>query len=305
MIAKIVKGRGFKGAVNYILDAEKGTKLLDAEGVRLKNKASIIQSFITQAKLNPKLVKSVGHISLSFSVQDKDKITDQMMLQVAREYMRRMNIKEAQYIVARHFDKEHPHIHLCFNRVDNNGKTISDKNDRFRSEKICKELTAEYGLYLSSGKEQVKTNRLKEPDKTKYEIYSALKELVPKVRGWDQLKQSLNRQHIDIHFKTKGHTDEIQGVTFTKNGYSFTGSKIDRMFSYSKIDNQLSQNNHMERNMQQTANSPSYPDRSIESLISSIGGLFDFQPNGTNHEDEILANKLYNRKKKKKKGRRL
>src|SRR3712207_2265198 len=86
-----------------------------------------------------------------------------------------MGIRDTQYIIGRHFDKEHPHVHIAFNRIDNNGKTISDRNDRFRSEKICKELTAKYGLYFAGGKEKVKEYRLKEPDKTKYEIYQTLK----------------------------------------------------------------------------------------------------------------------------------
>ena len=57
-----------------------------------------------------------------------------------------------------------------FNRIDNNGKTISDRIDCFRSEKIRKELTREFGLYFAFEKEKVKENRLWEPDKMKYEI---------------------------------------------------------------------------------------------------------------------------------------
>lgn len=65
-MAKIVKGKGFKGCVNYILDKNKDASILDADGVRLKSKASIIRSFIIQALLNSNLSKSVGHISLNF-----------------------------------------------------------------------------------------------------------------------------------------------------------------------------------------------------------------------------------------------
>ena len=89
--------------------------------------------------------------------------------------MEKMGIRDTQYIIGRHYDKEHPHVHIAFNRVDNNGRTISDRNDRYRSERICKELTRKYGLYFANGKEQVKTHRLKEPDKTRYEIYQVLK----------------------------------------------------------------------------------------------------------------------------------
>jgi hypothetical protein len=105
-----------------------------------------------------------------------------------------MGIRNTQFIIGRHHDKQHPHIHIIFNRIDNNGKTISDKNDRFRSEKICKQLTEKYDLYFASGKENVKIHRLKEPEKTKYEIYEALKAAVPKCRNWNALTHELKKQ---------------------------------------------------------------------------------------------------------------
>ena len=148
-MAKITKGSSFKGVVKYVIDEKKEAQILDMDGLRLKNLSSIIESFVTQAGINGRVSKPVGHISLDFSAQDKAKLTDKVMVQIARDYMKRMRITDTQYIIVRHFDREHPHIHLVFNRVGNNGKTISDSNDRYRSEKICKELTRKYGLYYS------------------------------------------------------------------------------------------------------------------------------------------------------------
>ena len=243
MMAKIVKGQGFKGVVNYILDKSKGTELLDSEGVRLKSTETIIQSFISQAEMNPRLKNPVGHISLNFSAQDCDKISNELMVKISREYMKQMGISDTQYIIGRHYDKEHPHLHIVFNRVDNNGHTISDRNDRFRSEKICKELTQKNNLYFALGKENVKDHRLREPDKTKYQIYHSLKTIIPQCHNWDQIIEDLKSQNIDVTFKFKGNTKEIQGIIFNKNGYSFNGSKVDRQFSFSKINYQLKINN--------------------------------------------------------------
>ena len=243
MIAKIMKGSGFKGVINYILDPKKGTELIDSLGVRTDGINHIVQSFIDQTELNPRVSKVVGHISLSFSVQDSPKLNNEWMAQIVREYMEKMGIKDTQYIIGRHFDKEHPHVHIAFNRIDNNGKTISDRNDRFRSEKICKELTAKHGLYFADGKEKVKEHRLKEPDKTKYEIYQALKAEITRCRDWKTLLSHLKMQDIDVRFKYKGNSQEVQGIIFEKNGYHFNGSKVDRGFSYSKIDFALQQNN--------------------------------------------------------------
>lgn len=244
MIAKIVQGQGFKGVVNYILDEAKNTELLSSEGIRLKNQNTIIQSFVMQAEMNLRLSKPVCHISLDFSVQDKNKLNNELMVEIANNYMKQMGISNTQYIIARHHDKEHPHLHIVFNRVNNAGKTISDRNDRFRSEEICKVVTEEYGLYFAKGKENVKEHRLREPDKTKYEIYNILKNTIPNCKNWPELINQLQKQDVNVNFKYKGKTKEVQGVIFAKNNLTFNGSRVDRQFSFSKIDFQLKKNHY-------------------------------------------------------------
>ena len=304
MIAKIMKGSGFKGVINYILDPKKGTELIDSSGVRTDSISHIAQSFIDQTELNPRVGKVVGHISLSFSVQDSSKLSNEFMIQTAHEYMEKMGIKDTQYIIGRHFDKEHPHVHIAFNRIDNNGKTISDCNDRFKSEKICKELTTKYGLYFADGKEKVKEHRLKEPDKTKYEIYQALKTEIARCRVWKNLLTHLKKQDVDVRFKYKGNSQEVQGIIFEKNGYHFNGSKVDRSFSYSKIDFALQQNNREhEQQMQGTLNLISNVASVTSGLANDLieGGLGLFQSHGT------VPAEVYNtlEKKKKKKKRKI
>jgi len=239
MIAKIVKGKCFRGVVTYVLDEKKGKELLSSEGLRLKDTEFIIQSFENQLELNKRITKPVYHISLDFSANDKAKLTNDLMVEIGKAYMAKMNMGDTKYLIARHYDKDHPHIHLIINRVNFNGKTITDKNDRLRSERICKELIHQHELYFAKGKEQVKTHRLKGADKTKYEIYEALKLGIPQCQDWKELANQLREKGIAISFKYKGNTEEIQGVTFRKDELSFNGSKVDRQFSYSKISYQL------------------------------------------------------------------
>jgi len=246
MIAKITTGGDFAGAVNYILDPKKAAELLTGEGVRLKNTNSITKSFVAQTELNSRVSKPVGHISLDFSVQDKAKLNNEFLLKISDDYLNKMGIINTQFIIARHYDKEHPHIHIVYNRVNNQGKTISNKNDRYRSEKICKELTRKNDLYFAKGKENVNVHRLKEPDKTKYEIYCCLKEFVPKCKDMDELEAKLNRVGITVNYKWRGNTNIVQGILFTQNDLKFNGSKIDRQFSYSKIKYKLDENRRQE-----------------------------------------------------------
>lgn len=308
MIAKIVQGRGFKGAVNYVLD-KKNARLLFAQGVRLKDKASIIQSFITQSKLKPKISKPVAHISLDFSAQDKGRLTDKLIVGVAHEYLDKMGYANTQYIIARHHDTDHPHIHLVINRIDNEGNRISDKNEKLRNTKICMELTKKYGLYIASGKENVKEHRLKEPDKTKYEIYRVLQTVTLECRNWKELDAKLRKSGVTVELRKNGSTDKIQGVRFGKNGYEFNGSKIDRAFSYSKISYQLQQNELSMAAQSKSAHRSTNEGFSyaVGATVSSLGGLFDLM-NPSSGYDEDRAEYLRQealKKKRRKKGRRL
>ncbi|GHU09075.1 hypothetical protein FACS189431_6500 [Alphaproteobacteria bacterium] len=182
-------------------------------------------------------------------------------------------------------------------------KTVSDRNDRYRSEKICKELTAKYELYFAQGKENVKRHRLKEPDKTKYKIFDTLNATIPKCKNWTELKKELQKQDIAISFKYKGNTDEVQGVMFQKNRYTFNGSKIDRQFSYSKIDYQLNQNDKAQDIHLSARNHSQNQSSVLENVGSVLGGLFDIQPSGMDYDpDEAELLKQYKPKKKKKRG---
>lgn len=306
MMAKIVKGSGARGVVDYILDSKKQATLIDCQGVLLNDNASIARSFIVQSRLNPRVDKFIGHISLSFSKQDLPRLTDELMIQISREYMEKMGIRDTQYIIGRHYDKEHPHVHIAFNRVNNNGKTISDRNDRYRSERICKELTRKYGLYFANGKEQVKTHRLKEPDKSRYEIYQVLQREVARCTDWNTLLKRLKAEGIDVRFKYKGNTNEIQGIVFTKNGYHFNGSKIDRSFSYSKIDKALKANaqGESQRQYEPQHTQTSHIDNRESELISGSLGLFEFTSSpDTDNQEEAEFRRLMQQKKKKKKTR--
>ena len=235
------------------------------------------------------------------------------MAGIALEYMERMGIRDTQFFIARHFDKEHPHVHIAFNRIDNNGNTISDRHERLRSTRNCKELTMKYGLHMAVSKDNVKRNRLKEPDKTKYELYDILKKEVGRCGNWNVLVANLKRQGVEVSFKHKGQTNEVQGVVFTKNGYRFNGSKVDRRFSYSKIDAALQRNRYNER-MGMTAKvhdvaTPNTPSGSARNELFS-GSLGLLNGNGSSYNAaDTEANQemaeMLRRKKKRKRGMRL
>ncbi len=237
MMGDLKKRASFARVVNYVNNPKKA-RLIDSKDVRLDDNTTIARSMQGQADDKPgrKLKTPVYHISLDFAHEDALKLTDALMVEIAREYMRRMGIMNTQYIVCRHTDREHQHLHIVANRVDNDGNTISTGNDRVRNVKICKALTREYGLHFSKGKMNVKRDRLRGKDKVKYQIYDAIKAALPRCSCWSDLCDRLAKQGIGVKFKYDRSKGKILGVSFTKGEISFSGSRIDRSMSFYKLD---------------------------------------------------------------------
>jgi len=234
------KRASFAKLVNYVNNPKKA-RLIDSKDVRLDNNATIAASMQGQADDKPgrKLNNPVYHISLNFVHEDAPKLTDALMAEIAREYMKRMGIVNTQYIVCRHTDKEHQHLHIVANRVDNDGNTISDRNDAIRNVAVCKALTREYGLHFSKGKVNVKRDRLRGKDKVKYQIHDAVKASLSHCNSWSELCDRLAKQGIGVSFKFDKRNGNIVGVLFTKDDISFSGSRIDRSMGFFKLDKQF------------------------------------------------------------------
>lgn len=236
MIGKIVTGKSFGGAVEYVLRKEK-VRLLDSDGVDTESIRSIIDDFNFQRKARREIAKVVGHISLSFHRDDAPTLTDDRMRELAAAYMECMGIADTQYIVARHNDTEHPHLHIIYNRVKYDRTLVADKNERRRNVKVCKQLKRRYGLTFSNGKRDIKSEWLHGADKVRQEVFDAITRILPKCDRIADLSAKLKRQGIGVQFVHRGNDPKkaVQGVTFTKDGLTFKGSQVDRKFSYAGL----------------------------------------------------------------------
>lgn len=293
MTAKIIKGTNFSGAIGYMLSKKEKAEILKAEGIRTEPKELTAKCFELQASMHPSVKKPVWHISLNFPIQDKNKLTNEKMVEIAEAYLQKMNIRNTQYLIVRHHDREHPHIHICINRIDNDGKLISDKNEKFRSTKICRELTEKHGLFFATGKENVNRERLIGYDKTKYEVFDALQRAIPKSKTWKELQRNLRKDGITFELKTSGKTTNIQGIIFEKDGIKINGSKVDRNCSFLKIDRQIKDNafhalQEAERQNWQT----NFVEGAVDTFSAIIGQFNVFSLPDSPHYDATLAEYL-------------
>ena len=243
MIAKIIKGADFGGVISYMLSKEEGKAMvLACNNIGFTDQNLCAHEFALQASMRPNVQKPVCHTILSFSASDTERLTSEMMVKIDNEYLAKMGYGDTLSLIVRHSDRQHSHLHICINRIGNDGKTISDRNEKYRSTKICKELTERYGLTIGEGKQKVDRPRLRGEDKLRYEIFDAIKAALLHSKNWKDFVADLERQGIATRFKTKGNTDVVQGIIFEKDGCSFSGSKIDRSCSFSRLNAEIARN---------------------------------------------------------------
>ncbi len=254
MIAKLGKGAGFGGCAKYDLDQghrnNKDARLLAAEGVPLKvnpdggisvNARDIGRAFRAQAlALNPDVKQPVGRAMLAFNPKDTPRLTDEYLVKIAREYMERMGIVNTQYTIVRHSEKAHQHVHIIYNRVDNDGKLISDSNNYYRSVAICKDITLREGLAMGESKTQSKSVPNDPEERLRYEMARTVKKCVGAVSSLRGLQISTARHGITTTIKTNPNTGRPNGISFTAKDdggtpHTFKGSSLDRGLSIGNI----------------------------------------------------------------------
>lgn len=244
MIAKIKTRADFGGIVNYANDQKnkkKSATLLACEGICAINNKTIADSFQIQASLRPKVKSPMKHVSLAFSPQDtirfpNDEKGNALMVEIAKKWMDQMGIRNTQYIIARHHDTEHPHCHIVFNRIDNDGNLISDSNERIRNAKVCRAFIKEYKLYFAPKNSKARNkSRLRPHQLHKYNLRSSTLDALAVSRSWHDFLHMLKEKGIDVRFNRAENSDNIRGISFCMDEFSIAGSKLDSDLSFNRL----------------------------------------------------------------------
>jgi len=149
MIAIQKIGKSFLGALNYNLkklyhpDPKKRAELLESNFTSTDSR--VIQRELSLVRsLRPNLNRYVYHTSLNFSKEDL--LDNGKLLTIAQDYLRESGYTNNQYMIFRHYDADHPHIHLLVNRITFDGDVVSDSNNYKKSEAILRKLEHQYNL---------------------------------------------------------------------------------------------------------------------------------------------------------------
>ena len=155
MIAKISATENLGGALGYnFKKVEKGEASIllaaelyqDKEGTYTMAKVFADMQALIPEKCRTK--KTVFHCSLN--PHPDEKLSNETLMQIAKEYMEALGYGKQPYIVFKHNDIVREHIHIVSLRVDSRGRKINDKFEKRRSKKITDTLEKRFGLIPSS-----------------------------------------------------------------------------------------------------------------------------------------------------------
>ena len=234
MTAKILMRQSFSRTTNYVFKDGR-SEVIDSRGILATDPLTAASSFNVQAMLHPGVKRPVGHICISFHPDDTSKLTNGLMVELCEAWMKGMGISDTQYLLVRHYDTKHPHMHLVFNRINDYGELISDKMWYVRNERVCKEIKRRYGLTFSPGKQNVNLDRLRTSDRRRYQMYLDVKSALGEAKSFAEFQALLSKNGISVSIKRSSKTSQAQGIIFTRGDYSVKGSKLDRSLGLGKI----------------------------------------------------------------------
>lgn len=168
------------------------------------------------------------------------------MREIGREYLEESEFTQHQFIMFRHHDAEHPHLHILVSRIGYDGKVMSDSNDFAKCEVILRRLEKKHNLseVVSSKNAQrraVTKNELEMVKRTstpskKMRMQYIIKEslqLNPKP-SCIEFVQRLQAKGVSVQFN-QASTGYVSGISYSYKGMTITGSKLGNDFKWATV----------------------------------------------------------------------
>ncbi|EKT3957198.1 TPA: relaxase/mobilization nuclease domain-containing protein [Flavobacterium psychrophilum] len=207
-------------------------KLIGNSGYDIEQEFKVYQNLNSNAKFNT--------ISVVLSPDPKDgrRLTNADYKEITNSYLEKMNLQENQHIAYVHRDRDHTHIHVYINRIDDKGKAYNDSFISKKTQHIVAEIAKEKGLISARDKMYQNINKqnshLKE---IKTEIFKKHQTVLKNNPGtFSKYKDEMKKLGLEVK-PTINKQGEIQGFriidTETKN--DFKASEINRSMSVGNL----------------------------------------------------------------------
>lgn len=272
MISKIFKHSNFLNTLQYVLGKEKSS--LIHTNMNGDTPRELAGEFAAIGRAKPQLQKACAHMILSVAHRDIDHpkgefhehLTDEQYALIGSRYLQEMEfvgeeeLASSLFVIARHEDKSHEHIHIIASRIRMDGEVVSDSWDWYRSEVAARKLEKEFGLQISPCSSEriaselvelgieatVTDNMMRSPSikelKNKSEKPSVRQLIADRIDlaienspSYTQFITRLREFDVYVRPRLSKNSQQIQGVSFRLNGIEIAGGRIGRGYSINQL----------------------------------------------------------------------
>jgi hypothetical protein len=237
MIASAVKGTGFRGAVEYDITKE-GGRVIDTN-MASENPRELAAEFGKIRALRPKLAKAVLHVSLSAAPGEH--LNDAQWQSVATRYLQKMGFDNNQFVVTRHTDTAHEHIHIVANRIRFDGSVTTDSQDYQRQEKVMREIERDFGLRAVAPSRDAERRaptrgeiegaiRTGEPS-AKQQLQQLCDAAAKGCRSFTQYQDRLEAASVELVPVVQMEGAKLSGLSYRLDGVMMKGSDLGKAYS--------------------------------------------------------------------------
>ena len=246
MIGKQFQSSDFKPVLEYVHN-KSGAKLISSNMVG-KEPVQLTKEFKISKGYGNRVKKCVYHVSLSASPLEK--LSDEKWAEIGQAYLKKMEFDGNQYVIYRHTDREHEHIHIIASRVRVfKGSVVSDSWNYRRSEKVIRELEKQFNLLTPSSRsvdnETVPT--VKEL-RVKNKLKQVINQTLEKSPSLDEFTSLLNDKGISVRYR-KSPEETINGISFRLDEIAFQGSQLGKEYCWKSIEKDMVKPIKAETNM--------------------------------------------------------
>ena len=220
----------------------------DGERQQTKNRAEVLyynqcygdeqeltRQFKEVQKLDYNMVKPAFHLSLN--LPPGEKITKSQFVDIAKDCAKALDFERHQYVVIRHKDTEHPHIHLVVNRIGADAHVMEDYQTLKRVSQFCRAAEQKYQLT------QVKDIRRYRSPEEQFESSKSKRVVQLKEQIGQALKLTDNLESFTEQMRERGYRvyKYEKGIGFKDgDGVYMQGFKVE--YPWKKIEATLAQN---------------------------------------------------------------
>jgi len=237
VIAKLSKGRGFRGALEYDLRESKGYLL--HTNLSGRDAREMSAEFGQVRALRPNLKRAVVHVSISAALGES--LSDDQWQQVGLRYIEAMGFSNSQFVITRHHDTEHQHIHVLANRIAMDGEVVSEANDYRRQEALMRELEQQFRLQpvhnssdaprKSPRKGEIEHSLRTSEASTRLQLQEIVDLATQGCTTFAELAERLNAAGVQLIPVTQKSGEKLAGLSFRLNDVVLKGSDLGKGYT--------------------------------------------------------------------------